>query len=274
MAKKCVPMFHVPDVRATVEWYLGIGFEVTATYGDGRGGQSFAMLSFGSGEVMFSSGGRPSTARRREVDLYVYTEGVDELHRRLEGRLEGRVDVVEGPHDTFYGMRELIIRDLNRFWITFGEQSTAGLLMDGVREGQAEVVQAALQRGGLSSEQLATALEAASAGGRARPEIVRMLEDAGARPPPFVAVEVLQRYEGTYTADGGPGVRVTLRDGCLWAFQDDERPARLLPLDPKTFRVDGLLWATVAFEVKDQALGLVFRQGHNEMSLRRAASSP
>jgi hypothetical protein len=27
---------------------------------------------------------------------------------------------VEGLHDTFYGMREFIIRDLNRFWITFG----------------------------------------------------------------------------------------------------------------------------------------------------------
>ena len=26
-----------------------------------------------------------------------------------------------GPHDTHYGMRELIIRDLNRFWITFGQ---------------------------------------------------------------------------------------------------------------------------------------------------------
>ena len=36
-------------------------------------------------------------------------------------RLKDRVDVVEAPHDTEYGMRELIIRDLNRFWITFGE---------------------------------------------------------------------------------------------------------------------------------------------------------
>ena len=115
MAKKCVPMFHVPDVRATVEWYQSVGFEVIATYGDGS--LSFAMLRFGTGEVMFSSDGRPSRAHRREVDLYVYTENVDELHQRLQDR----VDVVDGPHDTFYGMRELIIRDLNRFWITFGE---------------------------------------------------------------------------------------------------------------------------------------------------------
>ena len=31
-------------------------------------------------------------------------------------------DVRETPHDTFYGMREIIIRDLNRFWLTFGEE--------------------------------------------------------------------------------------------------------------------------------------------------------
>ncbi len=34
----------------------------------------------------------------------------------------GRVEVVEKPHDTFYGMREVIIQDVNRFWITFGEE--------------------------------------------------------------------------------------------------------------------------------------------------------
>jgi len=36
-------------------------------------------------------------------------------------RLKDRVEVVEGPHDTFYGMREFIIRDINRLWITFGQ---------------------------------------------------------------------------------------------------------------------------------------------------------
>jgi hypothetical protein len=39
-------------------------------------------------------------------------------------RLKDRVEVVEGPHDTFYGMREFIIRDLNRFWITFGQEGS------------------------------------------------------------------------------------------------------------------------------------------------------
>ena len=119
MSKRIVPMIHVPDVRATVEWYKTIGFEVVETYADGTGeGLSFAIVSFGSSQVMFNQCGETSTKHRREVDLYVYTEGVDELYESLKDR----VDVVEGPHDQFYGMREVIIRDLNRFWITFGEE--------------------------------------------------------------------------------------------------------------------------------------------------------
>jgi catechol 2,3-dioxygenase-like lactoylglutathione lyase family enzyme len=120
MSKNVVPMIHVPDVRATVEWYREIGFDVVATYGDDTGeGLSFAIIAFGETQVMFSEGGEPSAKHRREVDLYVYTDDVDELYDRLKHR----VDVVKAPHDTFYGMHEVIIRDLNRFWITFGQES-------------------------------------------------------------------------------------------------------------------------------------------------------
>jgi uncharacterized glyoxalase superfamily protein PhnB len=112
-------MIHVPDVRATVEWYAQIGFTVTNTYDDSGSGLSFAILSFGGGQVMFNSGGQSSHEKRREVDLYVDVDNVDEIYQGLKDRVE----VVKDPHDTFYGMREFIIRDLNRFWITFGCQT-------------------------------------------------------------------------------------------------------------------------------------------------------
>jgi hypothetical protein len=117
MSFKVVPMIHVPDVRGTVEWYKQIGFSVLDTYDDGGDGLSFAILSFGTGEVMFNAGGVASAKDRREVDLYLYCDGVDDLYARLRERVE----VVEGLEDRFYGMREFIIRDLNRFWITFGQ---------------------------------------------------------------------------------------------------------------------------------------------------------
>jgi len=112
-------MIHVPDVRATVDWYESIGFSALNTYGNETGdGLSFAIMVFGNGQVMFNQGGETSAKRRREVDLYAYTDDVDAVYTQLKDR----VDVIEGPHNTFYGMREVIIRDLNGFWITFGQE--------------------------------------------------------------------------------------------------------------------------------------------------------
>jgi uncharacterized glyoxalase superfamily protein PhnB len=124
MQKKVVPMFHVPDVRQTVDWYKEIGFDVIAAYDDGEGALSFAMMSFGAGEVMFSSGGRLSSRHRRDVDLYVYIENADELYDRVKDHVE----IVEAPHNMFYGMREVIVRDLNGFWITFGQEISPEVL--------------------------------------------------------------------------------------------------------------------------------------------------
>jgi uncharacterized glyoxalase superfamily protein PhnB len=115
--RNATPMIHVPDVRAAVMWYETIGFKTVSTYDDGQGGLTFAVISAGKTRVMLDEGGRPSEAKRREVDLYVDVDNVDELFASLRERVE----VVEVPHDTFYGARELIIRDLNGFWITFGQ---------------------------------------------------------------------------------------------------------------------------------------------------------
>src|SRR5262245_54623394 len=114
-----VPMIHVPDVRATVDWYQSIGFRVVDVYDNGTpNGLSFAIMAYGNGQVMFNQGGEASTKRRREVDLYTYTDDVDAVYAALKDR----VDVIEKPNDRFYGMREVIIRDLNGFWITFGQE--------------------------------------------------------------------------------------------------------------------------------------------------------
>src|SRR3954463_9859419 len=101
MLRAATPMIHVADVRATAAWYASIGFAVVETYGDGAEGLSFAILSAGATRVMFNQGGRASVERRREVDLYVDVEDVDALFASLKERVE----VVEWPHDTDYGMR-------------------------------------------------------------------------------------------------------------------------------------------------------------------------
>ena len=119
MARKVVPMIHVPNVQATVDWYKDIGFTVTSSFDD-DGEMNWALLSLDDSELMFNAGGQPSSSDRREVDLYVRAENVDDLYRRLKDR----ADVVEGIHNTFYGMREFVIRDPNRFWVTFGQEAS------------------------------------------------------------------------------------------------------------------------------------------------------
>ena len=120
MSITITPMIHVPDVRATAEWYASIGFTVLGTHPD-EGGLDWAMLGMGDGRVMLNEGGRPSDAARREVDLYVQVDDVSAIAEELRSR----VRVVEDVHDTFYGMREFIIRDLNGFWLTFGQPITS-----------------------------------------------------------------------------------------------------------------------------------------------------
>ena len=116
MAQRVVPMIHVPDVERTVAWYVSVGFTLERFNGGGAE-MDWALLRLGSTELMLSEGGRASTAERREVDLYVHTDNVAGEWERLKDLAE----VVEGLHDTFYGMREFIVRDVNRFWITFGQ---------------------------------------------------------------------------------------------------------------------------------------------------------
>jgi len=251
MNEHVTPMIHVPDVRATVDWYESIGFRAVNTYGNETAdGLSFAIMAFGNGQVMFNQGGETSTKRRREVDLYAYTDDVDALHSQLKDR----VDVIEGPHNTFYGMREVIIRDLNGFWITFGQESTFGWLMSGVNEGNAESVRRAIDRGQLKLETLNVALAAALFKGNDK--IVEMLKQAGAMPPPQIDLDTLQSYAGRYESEQGPLVEITLKDGRLFAAPGTHEPISLWPVDQVTFKPMAFDNASVTFNPR----GLTFIQ--------------
>jgi uncharacterized glyoxalase superfamily protein PhnB len=268
--KKVVPMIHVPDVRAIVDWYESIGFNVFEKFGDADGGLSFAILEFGSTRLMFNAGGRSGTQDRREVDLYVYVDDVDELYQRLKDRVE----VLEELHDTFYGMREFIIRDPNRFWITFGQDSAFEVLMKGVREGKSELVRAALEvpadKGGLKPETLTVALAAASVGHKPNAEIVELLLEKGAVPPPKVDSATLQSYVSKYKGDHGLELKVTVNDGQLFVEPAGQEPLQLLALDVITFRPFAFDDVTITFNVENgKTIGCAFKQGSSTMQLQR-----
>jgi uncharacterized glyoxalase superfamily protein PhnB len=271
MADRVVPMIHVPDVRATVDWYESIGFTVDQTYGDEGEGLSFAILSFGSSQVMFNAGGQPSTSHRREVDLYVYANDVDDLYARLKDR----VDIQAEPHDTFYGMREFIIRDINRFWITFGQTSVFEKLMNGVREGDADVVRAALKSGGLKPETLTAALATALLSDNQNAKIQELLKQAGAVPPAEVNVETLQSYVGRYTNERGIEFDVTLKDDRLCAALGSQPPLALTAIDQTTFRPIAFdNYGILTFGVEaGRTTGCAIRHGDSTIQLKRVTKT-
>jgi uncharacterized glyoxalase superfamily protein PhnB len=118
MPERIVPMIHVPDVAATAHWYASIGFAILDKVRECDEGEvNWALLRLGESTIMLSAGGKPSDAPRREFDLYIHVETIDTLRRQLDGK----IDIVDDLHDTFYGMREFVIRDINGFWITFGQ---------------------------------------------------------------------------------------------------------------------------------------------------------
>ena len=270
MNQRVTPMIHVPDVAATVDWYRDIGFTVDATYGHDGGGLSFAVLSFGSSQVMFNQGGRPSKQERREVDLYVYANNIDKIY---EG-LKDRTDVIDGPHDTFYGMREFIMRDCNRFWITFGQTSAFGMLMNAVQERDAEAVRAALDAAigddGLNPQRLTNALAAASTGADKNDQIVDMLKQAGAVSLPELDEATLNGHVGHYQSDDGMEVYIRLEDCRLFAEPAGDDRIGLVAVDGITFRPVYLEGITLTFHIEDgKTTGFLFQQDDHAIELKR-----
>ena len=268
------PMIHVPDVRAAVDWYRDIGFGVRETFGNGRGGLSFAILSFGQSEVMFNQGGRPSDSKRREVDLYIEVDSVDDIYDRLKDRVE----IVSVPYDAFHGMREFIIRDLNRFWITFGHPTAFEMLMWGVRKMNAETVRAALnvpkERGGPTPQMLSAAVAVAANQDNPSRQIIEALKDAGAAMPPEIELDILQSYVGKYKGEGGFEFEVTLDRGILCGGPIGDPALSLIAIDNATFRPIAFNAGTITFEVESGTVkGCDLRQGTHVMKLMRVADN-
>jgi catechol 2,3-dioxygenase-like lactoylglutathione lyase family enzyme len=83
MIQILVPMIHVPDVRATVEWYASIGLEVIGR-NEEDGEMNWAKLRFAGSQLTFNAVGKARAAERREVDLYVTAENIDGIFQRLD----------------------------------------------------------------------------------------------------------------------------------------------------------------------------------------------
>lgn len=130
--QRLTPMLTVPDMAATVAWYVALGFTLTGSHGE-DGVLDFAEVSLGKAVIMFVPSGDARQAAAHGISLWLHTDRLDALYARLKkrqlararARLAGEAtDIPEikftaDLYTAFYGQREFGIRDPNGVELMF-----------------------------------------------------------------------------------------------------------------------------------------------------------
>ena len=126
--KKLTPVLFVEDIEPCVKfWVERLGFQKTMDVPDGNQ-LAFAMLQRGNVELMYQSyasadkdvTGISQLARKGPTFLYVEVENLDETIAAVKG-----AEVVMPVRTTFYGAKEIGIKDPAGHFITFAQFGTA-----------------------------------------------------------------------------------------------------------------------------------------------------
>jgi len=120
------PLLFVFDMPASVHFYRDVlGFEIAGTSTPGQPGDDFGwcLLRFGGGELMLNTAHdddeRPSTpdpvriSSHSDTTLYFACEDLEGAYRHLRGL---GIEANE-PKVTYYGMRQLTLKDPDGFGI-------------------------------------------------------------------------------------------------------------------------------------------------------------
>ena len=122
--RRAAPYFLVDDVFATAEFYRDVlGFMFDEFFGDPP---SFTIVERDDVRIMLRQvrPAKPPVARPNSsvmdetFDAYVWVSNVDQLAAELRSK---KADIVEGPVDRIYDMRELLVRDCNGYVLAFGQ---------------------------------------------------------------------------------------------------------------------------------------------------------
>jgi len=178
--------------------------------------------------------------------------------------------------DTFYGATAMTWALSNghvetvRALLEKDPASVDDVLMTGVREGNAALVEAALTRGGAKAETLTAAL-AALMDDKEKAPIAEMLRKAGAVPPVQIDSATLQTYVGRYKNEQGIELGLTVKDGKPFlTAPGGQPPFALMAIDKTSFRptaFEGLV-LTVNLE-GGRAVSLSVKQGTNTTVYKR-----
>ncbi|MEM1408869.1 MAG: VOC family protein [Bacteroidota bacterium] len=119
------PNLMVENVNETINFYHAVlGFEKVSTVPD-EGEFVWASMRKDSVEIMFQEVGNlkndiPELENESPgggFTLFLKITGVTQLHEAIYEK----ADIVDGLRDTFYGMREFTVKDINGYYLTFAE---------------------------------------------------------------------------------------------------------------------------------------------------------
>ena len=121
------PVLGVRNVRQAAEYYRDIlGFSLDPVQGvfqpsaDEPGGV-YAIVKREGVWIHFQIRRGDLPQRQRDAcegDVYLYVDGVDELYAELQQR---GATILQPPQVAPYGLREIIVEDINGYRLTFGE---------------------------------------------------------------------------------------------------------------------------------------------------------
>ena len=127
--KRVTPVLYVEEIEPCVKfWVERLGFEKTVEVPDGQR-LGFVILQKGNIELMyqsFASAAKDVPALAKDVSggrtfLYVEVDNLDELIEAMKG-----VNVVLPVRTTFYGAKELGVKDPAGHMIVFAQMGTTG----------------------------------------------------------------------------------------------------------------------------------------------------
>ena len=120
------PILGVKEVRKAAEYYRDVfGFSldpddgIFQPPGSSEAVYAIVMRSDVWIHLQIRRSDNPAAPRPPiERDVYVYADDLDALHQEFIGR---GATVLSAPGATPYGMREMVVEDLNGYRIAFGE---------------------------------------------------------------------------------------------------------------------------------------------------------
>jgi uncharacterized glyoxalase superfamily protein PhnB len=119
------PNLFVRDIRATIEFYKSLGFNlVMSVPAEAKGNLDWAMVSSGNVTFMFqtfqSLGDTLPMINRQDGGSLLFYIRIQKI-RSFFDAIKDKVNVVHGLQKTFYGATEFSITDPNNYLLTFAE---------------------------------------------------------------------------------------------------------------------------------------------------------